>query len=294
MLRSTSFVLSILLFAFTLGCERDPVGSLGDGASQGIEYRSVESIELLVNDIASDSIFFEFVRIQNLLTQKFLTEFETLDTSSISELDQKMGTWAIGDTLSVDDVVFIRNLLNYSVLEFDTLLLQLGNITLDMKEKYAATFAQLSENQVDSLFAIWADQSMHLFYLPGITDSLSFDEILEFRWDNCCGFSPLCSAQERCISQACAAYYDRVNDAIGVGLGIWGTHIAVAGGVGAAFGIWAAGPPGALAGGIEFGSLGIASGAIHSTIYFGRRLTQIRQFRTADCEHCSQQVECDE
>lgn len=123
-----------------------------------------------MNDIVSDSIFFEFVRIQNLLTQKFLTEFETLDTSSISELDQKIGTWAIGDTLSVDDVVFIRNLLNYSVLEFDTLLLQLGNITLDMKEKYAATFAQLSENQVDSLFAIWADQSMHLFYLPGITD----------------------------------------------------------------------------------------------------------------------------
>ncbi len=141
MLRSTSYILLFLLIAIPLGCERDPVATLGDDVSQEIESRYTEPIALLVNDIASDSIFLEYVRIQNLLTQKFLTEFETLDTSSVAELDQKIGTWAIGDTLSVDDIIFIRSLLNYSVSEFDTLLLQLGNITLAMKEKYEATFA---------------------------------------------------------------------------------------------------------------------------------------------------------
>ncbi|MBX2927341.1 MAG: hypothetical protein KF852_05850 [Saprospiraceae bacterium] len=289
------FPLIILLFSIVSCSDKDFADTLVDDAPHGVEYRSVESLELLVNEIVADSIFLEFVKIQNSLTQKIFTEFENLDTLIISQLDQKLETWEIGDTLSVDDFIFIRNLLTYSETEFDSLVHQAGQVTLAMKNKYATTFAQFTtQNQVDTFLSIWANKSMGLFYFPGSEDSSFLNGSLEFRFDNCCGFNPLCYAQERCINEACASYDDRSRDLLGTSFTIWTTHIAVLGGIGGAFGLFTGGLPGAAVGAIEFGSFGISSGAIHGGIYYGRNLLRIRNYRASDCEHCRQHVECDE
>lgn len=289
------FTLTILLFSIFSCSDKDFADTFGDDAPHGVEYRSVESLELLVNEIVADSIFLEFVKIQNSLTQKIFTEFENLDTLIISQLDQKLETWAIGDTLSIDDFIFIRNLLTYSETEFDSLVHRAGQVTLAMKNKYATTFAQFTtQNQVDTFLSIWANKSMGLFYFPGSEDSSFLHGSLEFRFDNCCGFNPLCYEQERCINEACASYDDRSRDLLGTSLGILGAHMAVSAGIGGSFGLFTGGLPGAAAGAIQFGSFGISSGTIHGGIYYGRNLLRIRNYRASDCEHCRQHVECGE
>lgn len=55
------FILTILLFSIFSCSDKDFADTFGDDAPHGVEYRSIESLELLVNDIVADSIFLEFV-----------------------------------------------------------------------------------------------------------------------------------------------------------------------------------------------------------------------------------------
>jgi hypothetical protein len=104
-----------------------------------IETRSSSFLEELAHEVSNDSIFLQYVDLQNTLTKRVYQTRASLDSLSLVALDAEIDSWQYDSLPEVSDVVFMQ-ICGCTQAEFDTLSTRLERISIALSDRYRNIF----------------------------------------------------------------------------------------------------------------------------------------------------------